>query len=85
MERTPSSTIESLQKELSDLDQEIIDLEGRLQSTHDESGGNSPEDNAQEAQADLTNQAIIAERIRALREKQEALKAGISDLQSKSA
>jgi hypothetical protein len=88
MEREPSTIrrdSEAIHGELDSIGKDIIALNRKLRSQHEESGGNSPEDNAQEAQADMTKQAIIAEQISALRMKETELRAELAALEEKAA
>lgn len=56
-------TSEQLNADLELLKKEIIELEHKMETTHEESGGNSPEDNSQEATTDFINRAQLGEQI----------------------
>lgn len=60
---------EEIRKELAQLNSDIIDMERQMETTHDESGGNSPDDNSQEAATDYINRATIGELINEKRRK----------------
>ena len=57
--RTPEET----KKVIEQLNADIIELERKMEKTHDESGGNSPDDNSQEAATDYISRASIGREI----------------------
>jgi len=86
MEKSPKNarrTEATVFEDIAAIGREIVELESQMRSAHEESGGNSPEDNAQEAQADMTNQAILAERISSLRLRESELRAELAALEQK--
>ena len=54
-----SRSPEQAREEIAKLGEEIIALEQKMESTHVESGGNSPDDNSQEATTDYIDRATI--------------------------
>ena len=58
-ERTP----DELKEEIARLNAEIIELGRVAERTHDESGGNSPDDNSQESAADYISRSNIGGQI----------------------
>lgn len=57
MEQAPSNpTAEQLDKEIADIDRQILELDSNL-AHHSETGGNSPDDEGQEAAQDMQDMA----------------------------
>ena len=56
-------TVEQLREEVEQLNSDIIDLQRTMESTHEESGSNSADDNSQEDTADYISRAMLAEQI----------------------
>ena len=87
MEKSPStvtrklSPADTMREEIARLGREIIDGEQKLQAIHDESGDNSPEDNAQEAQADEISRQLSWRETQAKRQRMIELQEALEKLE----
>lgn len=63
------------------LGSEIIEMERKLETAHEEYGSNSPEDNSQEAASEFINRSILGEQIGLKRKQMEALNIRIAGLE----
>ena len=75
-------SVAELKTELETLNKEIIDLEHKMDGVHEESGGNSPDDNSQEDAADFISRSMLLEQIEEKRRKMVALEELITSKES---
>ena len=71
---------EQLTAERDTLAKDIIEMERQIATAHEESGGNSPEDNSQEATQDIINRAQLGEQIGVKRKRMVEVEARIAEL-----
>lgn len=73
-------SLEQLNAERESLEKEIIELEHKIETTHEESGGNSPDDNSQESTQDIIDRSLIGEQIGVKRKRMVEVEERVAEL-----
>lgn len=73
-------SLEQLNTERENLEKEIVEMERKMENTHDEFGSNSQDDNSQEATRDYIDRALLGEQIGAKRKRMVEIEDRITEL-----